>query len=149
LCNRNNNDCGCGPVYTGFTTAACDTCCGSGSSRQGLFSRLRSLCNRNNNSGCCDTWGGSAIGGCGSCGGCGTVSGYGAAAYGAPGVGGCALPPVPGTVPPATPAQPPTEMPKPAPKKNNKTNTSTSADLPSLSPTAGSQVPAVSVPNPF
>lgn len=82
----------CGkPIFTGFTTAACDSCCEPACKSPGLLERLRA---RFHKSDCCDP--------CAAPSCCGTTS-----------ASGCALPPVPGAVAPATPTEAPKEMPKP------------------------------------
>lgn len=96
------SDCGCDPcahhahkpVFSGFTTSACDTCdpCGKPS----LLDKLKAKFAK---SGCHDACAPAcATGGCGS-------------------AGGCALPAVPGAVTPAVPTETPKEMPKPTTPK--------------------------------
>lgn len=86
------------PVSVGWTTSACDSC---HDSKPGLFSRLRAkFSGGHGNRGACDTL-------------CGSVGLSGCCGSSSPLLGGCALPPVPGTPVPTTPAAPPAQMPTP------------------------------------
>lgn len=108
----------CGkPIFTGFTTAACDSCCEPACKSPGLLERLRA---RFHKSDCCDPCAAAP-----SC--CGATP-----------VSGCALPPVPGTVAPAAPTEAPKEMPKPAAPAA--TPKSTGLDIPQIvQPVSGGQ----------
>ena len=123
-----SDDCGCGsaPVFTGFTTAACDTC-GSNAGHQGLLAKLKAKFHHTESASYSDSC---ATGGCAS-GGCAS--------------GGCALPPVPGAPLLMVPATPPKEMEKPkVPLKEGGTlkEATPKINAPALTPVA---VPAIPV----
>ncbi len=112
-------------IFHGFTTAACDGCGGGH-----LFGKLKS---KFHHGGYDVGYGGYDAGWGGGC---------GAPAWGgAPAVGGCALPPVPGTAPLLPPATAPQQMPQPAnPPKSNGTGSSAYLPLPSAVAPAGGPI---------
>jgi len=125
-----SDDCGCAsaPVFTGFTTAACDTCGDTGNS--GLLSKLKAKFHTtfSSSSNSCSS-GGCAMSSCGA--------------------GGCALPAIPGGAMMTPPVTSPTPMPMQMPPKDEKDKKEAGKDgaakitTPALTPVAVPAVPAL------